>query len=98
MIKSLNVKCDIKCHTEWIYHTFYTIICTLTVCLLYDTLMMVTLVTEICAHQDFASASRRQLRGVEFFDVITTGRDYLIKKLHFLTDPRRKSLKSPETS
>ena len=27
---------------------FYTIICILTVCLLYDTLMMVTLVAEIC--------------------------------------------------
>jgi len=38
------------------------------------------------------------LRGVEFFDVITTGTDSLIKKLFFLTDRRRKSLKSPETS
>ena len=51
---------------------------------------------EICARQDFASAFRRQLRGVEFFDVLTTG--FLIKKLHLPTDPRKKSLKSPENS
>jgi hypothetical protein len=48
----------------------------------------------MCVDQDFASASRRQLRGLAFFDVITTGTGSLIKILYFLTDSSNKSLKS----
>ena len=48
MIKSLNVKCDIKCHTEWLYHTFLYNQLYTNCRLVIRHLMMVTLVAEIC--------------------------------------------------